>query len=446
LPDRAPDSPKAAPAAADQASAVPALEQVPAGRRMEARPAAPAPKKPSEVGIPEELAIPVTSSHVLYQPNDRDGGQAGTARGRAPQASAGRRRSSSPGREEMASSPGAPPRKATFSVVLVLVFATAGGFLVWSQIKSPQLTGRTESASQTPIASAQRPANQLSSSEQLRTRLVELESAWWLQLLKEQPTATLGEPVWTELSPLLTPGPNWERVNVLRLAGKLKEAREVAMQLPTTGADYALATLDLIETDHPPWELLSRRFKDAAVGETAPFLARTGFIFSLAKQGSSLAARTEYENLSKMQGASHSSLYSELGAFLRRTEQTPRPELGAEQETASAASALATAAPTPAPVAAVVTPPPVVLTAPAPAVPAEKTPQAEEVKKKKDVPEAVKAKVDQADQLWRSGDRDGAVVLYRQVVAEIGTSHFLGQRSAARVAQAAREAASGEPQ
>lgn len=395
----------------------------------------PAPLRPSEVSAIGALQTPVKSSHVLFQPDDRDQARSGAKRGQV-----GRDSSSKIHREEMASTPGTPPRKATFSVVVVLVFATAGGFLVWSRVKSPQLTG----ASQSPAgpAAAVEPAPTASSpSASVLARLVHLESAWWINLLKQEPTVALGESVWTELSPSLDPGPSWERVNLLRLAGNLGKARELAMQLPTAGADYALAALDLIETDHPPWALLSRRFKDASVGESAPYFARVGFIYSLTAQGSILAARAEYENLSKMQGANRSSLFNELGEFLRRAEEASGTETSAPSSTEAApvpslerspaVSALPSTTPAPTPV----------QKAPQPAIGTA----VEETKKKKDVPADVKAKVDQADQLWRSGDRDGAVVLYRQVVAQIGTSHFLGQRSAARVAQAAREA-NGEPQ
>lgn len=60
------------------------------------------------------------------------------------------------------------------------------------------------------------------------------------------------------------------------------------------------------------------------------------------------------------------------------------------------------------------------------------------------VSEAIKAQVAQADAMWRGGNQEGALVIYRQVVAQIGTKHFLGQRSAARIAQAERERATAQ--
>jgi len=40
-----------------------------------------------------------------------------------------------------------------------------------------------------------------------------------------------------------------------------------------------------------------------------------------------------------------------------------------------------------------------------------------------------------ADQKWQSGDRKGALTLYRRVVEQVGPSTDYGQRAAARIAE-----------
>lgn len=340
----------------------------------------------------------------------------------APRVSDASDRGSSPYlRRDRMSSSNSLPRTAAFSVVVVLVAAAAGGFLIWSQIKSSGAPARSkapELAHESPAAVATSPAAEgvAHASKDFSDRFVALETVWWTNVLTGRTDVALADDSTRDLLSMLGSVESWERVNVLRAGGKLGDARQLAMKLSTSGAEYALATLDLIETDDPPWALVRDHFKEAAVGEPAPYFARTGYIFATARSGGTLAAAAEYENLSKMHGATETPLFAALGAFLERT-QAVAPAL-----TASSSSATAE-----------VSGPSKPQATESEALPADGQP------KKKDVPSAVKAKVEQADTLWRSGNRDQAVVLYRQVVAEIGTGHFLGQRSAARVAQAERE-------
>jgi len=177
-------------------------------------------------------------------------------------------------------------------------------------------------------------------------------------------------------------------------------------------------------------------------GDQSPYLRRAAFIYGLGRTGNLALARTEYDKLSA--SGTQSTLYRELGAWLMvaesqaavaeapavdeatQAEDIAAPEVSATTEQAKAA---------PAPVQAAEEHGSRKTAEKKPAQPAPK----ENAPASTQVSEAVKTKVEQADALWRGGDREQAVIIYRQVVAEIGTKHFLGQRSAARIAQAARE-------
>jgi predicted Zn-dependent protease len=53
-------------------------------------------------------------------------------------------------------------------------------------------------------------------------------------------------------------------------------------------------------------------------------------------------------------------------------------------------------------------------------------------------PSYLPALVARADQRWDSGDRQGAVVLYRRILEQAGADNPYGQRAASRLAEAAR--------
>lgn len=244
---------------------------------------------------------------------------------------------------------------------------------------------------------------------------------------------------------------SWSAAKLLRMQGKLEQARQMQSALPDDEqALLARALLDLAESpDDPPWPSIQSRLKEASIGERSPYLARVVLIYSLASAGQVKRAQAQFDSLSRATGAKESPLFEPLEAMLsaltelEQTEPDPPALLGDEadkegstaQEEAAAIDVAVEAegaeSGSEAPAAAAQSPEPVAEKESAPTA-APRAPK---------VSDEVKAQVSQADALWRGGNRDGALALYRQVVAKIGTSHFLGQRSAARIRQAEREKA-----
>jgi predicted Zn finger-like uncharacterized protein len=277
----------------------------------------------------------------------------------------------------------------------------------------------------------------------LTLRLQMADAAWISATLLQTPKSALVAPSKADLEKLeaelssLGASRSWERVNLLRALGRLTEARESAGALQKEPEQlYALALLDLAEAkDAPPWPIVIERLREASSGERGRFLARSAFIYALGASGALPRARADFEALGQLAGGKEAPLYSELrdfleriGAFEKQDENGPSAEIPAESGDLSVVDldegADAAASPQ--------------AEENAPAAPEE---EGERPLKPK-VSAAIKGKVDQADAMWRGGNQEGALVIYRQVVAEIGTKHFLGQRSAARIAQAERERAS----
>lgn len=229
---------------------------------------------------------------------------------------------------------------------------------------------------------------------------------------------------------------SWEKVNLLRAAGDLVEAREMAGSLEKTPEQpYALALLDLAEEkDNPPWPIVIERLREASSGERGRFLARSAYIYSLAASGALPRAVADFEALSQLVGGTDAPLYGELRAYLERlgafegkaedSDSQSAPSIAREEESQEPASEEPTKRE-----------PAALMKA---AEPAERPPA------KPKVSDVIKGQVAQADAMWRGGNQEGALVIYRQVVAKIGTKHYLGQRSAARIAQAEREGAAGK--
>jgi len=257
---------------------------------------------------------------------------------------------------------------------------------------------------------------------ELRQRWIRLEVQWWTQRLTQSDMLTIDEPSAAAYLKILGEAPSWEQVDVLRALGRGAEARKLAAQLPLSEADYALSMLDLAQEQMPPWPLLIQRLRSCATGEETPFFAHVGLIFVEAESGDLKSARADYEQLGNLVQGAPSPLFGVVGQYLARKEAlAAEVEAAREPEDMQAASNVAVQDQTP------------------PTLPVEGATPEEPPPKKKDVSTAIQAKVDEADTLWRGGDRDRAVVLYRQVLAELGTRHFLGQRASARIAQAARE-------
>jgi hypothetical protein len=341
---------------------------------------------------------------------------------------------------------GRPVRRGAKSGAIVLaVLLGAGAFLLFAN--RDRLSGAMESASDTRAEEV--PTRPLST-DTLVT-ISRTEEGWMLdEFFGKAPP--VGEQVSEDeqrklLAELDASGraTSWTKVNLLRVMGRLGEARKLAGKLPAdTQSGYSLALLDLAESpEDPPWPIILERLRDAAVGEGMPFLARTAHVYSLWKSGEEGQARAEYSAFGQLTGAEDSELFVALGATLgepdaeeEAEEETteapvtpdPEPEVPSQGDTPSQKEREEPPAEKPEP-----KPEPAAVSKPAPDPPPEPAP--------KTVSSEIQDKVTQADALWRGGNRDGALALYRQVVQAIGTSHFLGQRAAARIRQAEREKA-----
>ncbi len=224
---------------------------------------------------------------------------------------------------------------------------------------------------------------------------------------------------------------SWERVNLFRMQGRLQEARTLAGALEKgPEQSYSLALLDLAEeTDDPPWPVVIERLKEAAAGEREHFLARSAYIYALAASGAVSRARADFEALGRLAGARQAPLFEELGVYLEGQNPSEDEVEGGAVDGEEDVKAIDTDAVDDEP------------TSDQRDEPAQEETTATERPKPPKVSDAIKSQVTQADAMWRGGNQEGALAIYRKVVAEVGTDHFLGQRSAARIAQAEREKA-----
>lgn len=334
------------------------------------------------------------------------------------------------------------PRAAT-TIALWLFMATCGGLFVWSQMgNDPPAVAIDAIEEKTAQIAAPAPVANLESIQkpaltegQIADKITRFELSWWDRLLAEGSPVALSD---RELSLLVEEQdskPSWRRVNLLRLVGRIQEARRIAVLLPIGDDVYAPVMLSFAEGAEAPAADLMEKLKSSLAQDQAPYFRRAAFIYAQGRSNNLALARTEYNNLGKMTDRSQTTLYRELGTWLSATEaqalvSASEPTDASEKREAVTMDHKQSAQ------------------AIEPAKRPEKKPGDQEVRAADTAPSApqvsgvIQAKVDQADTLWRGGRREQAVVIYRQVVAEIGTSHFLGQRSAARVLQAEREQSS----
>lgn len=333
-------------------------------------------------------------------------------------------------------------RGAKGGAIVFAVLVGAGAFLLFAN--RDRLTDAMDSAPA--VRAEETPTQPLSTATLLK--ISQAEEGWMLDHFFDQKPSPGEEVSPEERKNLLVTldesgrSSSWTKVNLLRTMGRLEDARKAAGKLPAdTQSGYSLALLDLAESPRdPPWPVILERLKDAAVGEGLPFLARSAYVYSLWQAGEQAQARAEYSAFGQLTGAEDSDLYVALGEMMgtldeREAEEDASdnvPLADAEESEASADSVAAE----PLPVdekPAVEKPAPAAEPEPAPRTEPESEPTAKKISAE------IQDKVTQADALWRGGNRDGALALYRQVVQAIGTSHFLGQRAAARIRQAERE-------
>lgn len=282
-----------------------------------------------------------------------------------------------------------------------------------------------------------------------RAALQQAESVWLKALFEGQALPTdfpgLAEGI-ERTSPK-----SWWMVDALRLRGDLSEARRIAAGLDLQRGAYSLALLDLAESPgDPPWPVVQKRLRAAATGEKPPYLARSALIYALLASQNPTIAIAEYDSWSRLPDAQNAPLYETLTSLIdgaRRSSSTqaatengpgsergevqddddaPQKDVAPNQEAGPRSKATTTAEPEAA------GPQPT----PQPHRPPEKTAESAPT-----VSNAIKNKIEQADSLWRTGNRDAALKLYREIVGTIGTSHFLGVRANSRIRQAEREKA-----
>lgn len=321
----------------------------------------------------------------------------------------------------------------------VVLAVLVGGAVFLAFANRDRLTGAV--AGTTPAAQERRELEEPPAiSSELVSKIQMADAAWLSSTFLQNPESSLPAPKDEELQALTdelttaASSPSWQKVNLLRIRGHLDEARKLAGSLDKgPEQSYALALLDLAEEKKdPPWPVIIERLRDASSGERERFLARSAYIYALAASGAVARAKADFDALGQVAGGKEAPLFEELRIYLERegafedlAEEPPSEEI--EEPTDKGEDEAISAEEEPAKSEAAVVEDGDEKRASRP-----RTPK---------VPDAIKSQVAQADAMWRGGNQEGALVIYRKVVAEIGTDHFLGQRSAARIAQAAREKA-----
>ncbi|MBK8997791.1 MAG: zinc-ribbon domain-containing protein [Myxococcales bacterium] len=268
------------------------------------------------------------------------------------------------------------------------------------------------------------------------------------------------------------------RVDILRLAGDLKEARGLVAPLsssPTGENAYVLAALDLAEAQ-PVWASVVDRLRSAAQAERSLGRARAALVYALVRAGQVDQAQSELDkHAAKAEGH---PLYDDLAAFVKRhaTPGDAGPDSGLEVAAVDPAS-LPMLDTSQAPIVDDEAPKGgpgdfrVKLQQAASAMKSGNVDRAEQLynevlakepgnteamagladvaKAKKDPEAAAKmydkvlkenpsylpALVARADQKWDSGDRKGALVLYRRVLEQAGAGSSYGQKAAQRIGE-----------
>jgi len=337
--------------------------------------------------------------------------------------------------EPVSAIPGRPVKRRARSGWLVLA-VLVGGASVFA------FSAKDKLAAMVSAQAEEKPTGAVAVSEELEGKLADAETKWLAATLfasgaPASDTSSL-------LAKLKAAGAerSWHYVNVLRQSGAHEEARALSASVAEKeGAPLSLALLDLAESvDAPPWPSLLTRLKEASVGERHPFHARSVRVWALAGAGHLAQAEADLESLSRSAGGSQAPLVPLLEAYLKDLEKEAPSEPVAKMGAASTADSNSAEPAQPQ------EEPSKVEAEPTPKQPASEPAKAEPAsepaaKPKVKISAEVKAKISRADGLWRAGNKDGAVVLYQQIVSEIGTSHFLGQRSASRIRLAEREKA-----
>jgi predicted Zn finger-like uncharacterized protein len=262
------------------------------------------------------------------------------------------------------------------------------------------------------------------------------------------------------------------RVDILRLAGELAEARKHVAPLSASASPedaYVLAALDLAEPQ-PAWASVIDRLRTATGSERGLGRARAALVYALVRSGQVSVAKTELAKISER--AEGDPLYADLDAFVgRHADALADAGTDAQAEVAtvdpsslpildtsggnepipgdfrgqlkSAASALksgqldradqlykAVLAKEPGNTEA--------MAGLAEVAKQKKDPEAaakmyEKVLKQN--PSYLPALIGAADQKWDSGDRKGALVLYRRVLEQAGAGSSYGQRAASRISE-----------
>lgn len=275
------------------------------------------------------------------------------------------------------------------------------------------------------------------------------------------------------------------QVDALRLAADLKGARALVAPLAANASDpdnaFTLAALDMAESE-PVWASVVERLRVAASAERGLGRARAALVMALARSGDAAQAQSELGKLETL--ARVPTLAAALAGFVKRVSSAPRD--------AGVDALVATVDPSKLPL---------LDTAPRAGEPEEsdsdfrgqlkaaqnalaageldraerlfnsvlaKHPDNTEAiaglgdvaKQRRDPAKAgemydkvlkgnptyLPALIGSADQKWDSGDRAGALALYKRVLEQAGPGSTYGQRAAARIAQGAGAAPAAAPE
>ncbi len=262
------------------------------------------------------------------------------------------------------------------------------------------------------------------------------------------------------------------RVDILRLAGELEEARKYVAPLSASASPedaYVLAALDLAEPQ-PAWASVIDRLRTATGSERGLGRARAALIYALVRSGQISIGRSELQKVTDR--AEGDPLYSDLEAFVGRyadaaadagpdgqaevatvdpaslpildTSTTDEPAAGDfRSQLKQAQSALKQGQLNRAEqlfnsVLAKESGNTEAMAGLAEVARQRKDPEAAAKmydKVLKSNPSYLPALIGRADQKWDAGDRKGAIALYRKVLEQAGGGSSYGQRAAARIAE-----------
>ncbi|HEX2879984.1 MAG TPA: tetratricopeptide repeat protein [Polyangiaceae bacterium] len=271
-------------------------------------------------------------------------------------------------------------------------------------------------------------------------------------------------------------------LDALRIAGNLKDARELVPRLGSAAVEpetnYVLGALDLAD-EAPSWPSVIERLSGASAVERGLGRARAALIYALVSAKRDADARAELDKLA-LEPPTH-PLLPLLKAFVTRELGEPVVEAASEPSAQPAASAAPEPAGKPAPGVVPSSDPRILLQRGAAARRAGKTEQAEQyfhmalskspgnvealtalgemAQQRGDQstaqrhfesalsanPHYLPALVGLADIKWSQGDRGQAAELYQRVLDRTGTSTAYGARAAARLAEMGKGPAPSAP-